>query len=388
MPSRRIQLFFCAAALFLISLWTYPAILRSFSTLRSFTLTTLNPRPSVDPRETLNVFDHIYVISRSVRNDRRTTMEQLRSALGLRWAYVDATEFTDPSIARKAQCVRDVRAHALQATIDWPSVEDLEAWDDNLSRLRGPPPPGSPEPFCPPWETPSSDPSAQQTPLTCAERDSALGVPWSEDLRDHQIMTLAKIACYTSHMDAVERFIQSGGEAGLILEDDVDMESDIHERLSGLWQTLPADWDMVWLGESLLVQRDPPPRRPRPAPRADAPNALHPSTHPLCTHAYALSRAGARRLRAHFRFPPFAYGRAFDQAAGWLAERGDRLRSYTVVPPLVVQAKVSLSDLDRGDDGLGSAWRDTLDDGVLARIWAAEARAAAEGEGAAFDDLG
>ena len=34
---------------------------------------------------------------------------------------------------------------------------------------------------------------------------------------------------------------------------------------------------------------------------------LHPSFGPKCTHTYALSRSGARRLLLHLRHPPFAY---------------------------------------------------------------------------------
>jgi hypothetical protein len=33
---------------------------------------------------------------------------------------------------------------------------------------------------------------------------------------------------------------------------------------------------------------------------------------PQCTHAYAVSSAGARRLLAHLEYPPFAYRRAVD----------------------------------------------------------------------------
>ena len=105
-----------------------------------------------------------------------------------------------------------------------------------------------------------------------------------------------------------------------------------------------------------------PPHKTTPLPLQ---NTLHPSHIPLCTHAYALSRAGAHRLFAHLTLPHFAFSRALDQALTWLVRSG-RIRAFSVVPPLVVQAKVTASDIDGGADGRGSPWRERLADGVLA----------------------
>lgn len=93
-------------------------------------------------------------------------------------------------------------------------------------------------------------------------------------------------------------------------------------------------------------------------------SSLHPSRAPKCTHAYAVTRAGARRLVEHLRYVPFAYSRALDQAYSWLILSG-RVRSYSVVPSLVVQRKVVASDIDPGASGVGSHWRESLRDGVF-----------------------
>jgi len=77
-----------------------------------------------------------------------------------------------------------------------------------------------------------------------------------------------------------------------------------------------------------------------------------------------LSRIGARRIVAHLRHPPFAYSRAIDQALAWLVQSG-RLRAFSIVPPLVVQRKITVSDVM---SGVGSAWRDELYDGVLGDV--------------------
>ena len=91
---------------------------------------------------------------------------------------------------------------------------------------------------------------------------------------------------------------------------------------------------------------------------------LHPSFAPKCTHAYALSRSGARRLLLHLRYPPFAYSRALDQAFAWLVQSG-RIRAYSVVPSVVVQRKVGGSDVTYGQEGMGSGWREGLLRGVF-----------------------
>ena len=92
--------------------------------------------------------------------------------------------------------------------------------------------------------------------------------------------------------------------------------------------------------------------------------AIHPSHAPKCTHAYAVTRAGAAKLVAHLRFAPFAYSRALDQAYAWLILSG-RVQSYSLVPSVVVQRKVAPSDIDPGDAGVGSPWRESLQDGVF-----------------------
>jgi hypothetical protein len=36
---------------------------------------------------------------------------------------------------------------------------------------------------------------------------------------------------------------------GIVVEDDVDIERDIHVRLATLWLALPENWDIVFLGK-------------------------------------------------------------------------------------------------------------------------------------------
>ena len=66
----------------------------------------------------------------------------------------------------------------------------------------------------------------------------------------------------------------------------------------------------------------------------------------------------------HLNYPPFAYSRALDQALSWLI-RTKRIVGYSVVPSLVVQRKKLKSDVDSGDSGVGSSWKEGLSNGVL-----------------------
>jgi hypothetical protein len=63
----------------------------------------------------------------------------------------------------------------------------------------------------------------------------------------------------------------------------------------------------------------------------------------------------------YLRYPPFAYSRAVDQAIAWLVESG-KLKSYSLVPSVVVQRKADKSDIL---DGFGSSWKDELRRGVF-----------------------
>ena len=217
------------------------------------------------------------------------------------------------------------------------------------------------------------------TPLACASGNdvSAALLP---NLPLHRRLTPAKVACWYSHLQTIREIANGKDEAVLILEDDVDIERDVKWRLRALLGALPNDWDIVYLGKSKNPQtwttadvtighcwsdesRIPTLRNVSlrlPTGRTTL-SELHPASSPKCTHAYMLSRIGARRVVAHLRHPPFAYSRAIDQALAWLIQ-SKRLRAFSIVPPVVVQRKIAVSDVM---PGLGSAWRDELYDGVL-----------------------
>jgi hypothetical protein len=94
-------------------------------------------------------------------------------------------------------------------------------------------------------------------------------------------------------------------------------------------------------------------------PGTDQINSLHPSDWPQCTHAYAVSIPGARKLLSHLEYPPFAYSRAIDQAYTHLLDTG-RIRAFSIVPAVVTQRKQ-----DKSDIGEGAVWQEQLYNSAL-----------------------
>ncbi|KXN83351.1 hypothetical protein AN958_01546 [Leucoagaricus sp. SymC.cos] len=334
---------------------------------------------------TLGVAKKMYMLTLPARKDRRLRMETLRKALGLQWTYVDGLQSTNELTQKIWEWVLRVRegeptiisedhpsySHPLPGSIgfSWPDHIDhlvlsstpIDFWSDTV------------------WATPATvfNPTPYH-PTRCAMHDYHI-LDIDAELPEHLILTRARIACWYSHISVIHNIANNKepdlDSAYIILEDDIDMEKDIAQQLKVLWVSLPRDWDMVFLGHCWADEKKYPAlpiMYPEPAHAGsnnkDSPhnttrriNRLHPSNMPKCTHAYAVSKRGARRLLAYLRYPPFAYSRAVDQAISWLIETG-KIKSYTVVPSLIIQTKEDNSDIS---PGTGGGWPERLVNGVL-----------------------
>ncbi|KAI0271626.1 hypothetical protein BC834DRAFT_860482 [Gloeopeniophorella convolvens] len=325
-------------------------------------------------------------------------MDALKASLNLNWTYKDAYDANATAISAILQQVRVFR-HQLISQLSLGGVS-LGTGTSGISAFGWPHDidggPSSQEFMLPHgadlWTLPSSHASSysgvndetpdsyalahlstesipggvDSVPLACASGNQTLAV-YSDSLPLHMHLTAAKVACWYSHLQTIRAIANGSQEAALVLEDDVDMEIDTGKRLQALWGALPGEWDIVYLGHCWSDEAQLPPLRSislRLTNGRLTSSALHPASAPKCTHAYALSRTGARRIVAHLRYPPFAYSRAIDQALAWLVESG-RLRAFSVVPSVAVQRKVTGSDVM---PGLGSAWRDGLYNGVLSGV--------------------
>lgn len=314
-------------------------------------------------------------------------MEKLRETLGLQWTYVNALESTNDLSHKIWEWVLRIRTgeprilnEADPSSTNPPPGRMSFAWPDDIDRLelsRAPIDLWSRTIWSTPAGTINSTP---YHPIACATRDfnvanSTLGLP------DHLILTRARIACWHSHMTVIQSIANKADPfldgAYMILEDDIDMERNIISESMSLWDSLPKSWDIIFLGHCWSNETKTAPlplRSPDSSPESSedglrfiadiqhlGKHRLYLSSSPKCSHAYVLSKRGARRLLLHLRYPPFAYSRAIDQAFSWLVQSG-RLKSYTVVPSLVIQRKDDNSDIS---PGLGSKWREVLMDGVL-----------------------
>jgi Glycosyltransferase family 25 (LPS biosynthesis protein) len=222
---------------------------------------------SSSPRlTTLNVASRIFVINLLHRSDRRAQMELLRSVLGLEFTYVDALHSTNPLVDVIMDRVTELRvsykilddvepeaSHTAAPTsstpeFNWPEdVNDIAYSFDPLGRH------GSDL-----WEDDvllrsSSRPAsgANITLLTNAYNNDSVEA-YRPNLPPHRILTAGKIACWYSHSKAIRQIAEGAvknlSDVSVVLEDDVDMELDIRQRLAGLWDSLPDDWDIVFLG--------------------------------------------------------------------------------------------------------------------------------------------
>ncbi|KAF8174118.1 hypothetical protein K438DRAFT_1849404 [Mycena galopus ATCC 62051] len=273
-----------------------------------------------------------------------------RTRFGLRWTHIVAEDSQSPLVNVIMSQVRSLRQEALRK---------VERPLNITPRYR-------PTAF---GETPAPVPvsaSDFKSPLTCATENFTLS-PYSPHLPEYKILSRSRIACRHSHLSAIQRAsTHERDKAVLILEDDVDMEADIKERLSSIWTLLPSDWDIVFLGHCWSNDSPCPPLgyASEPSHDFDLPSStsttlLHPSHGPLCTHPHALSPAGTKRLLLHLMHPPFAYSRAIDHALAWLVRSGRLI--------VVVQRKVGKSEvMPIPGKGKGSGWRDRLVYGMLA----------------------
>ena len=225
------------------------------------------------------VASHVHVISLERRGDRRASLSPLLDAFGLFegntsmpfGTYFMATDASDPRIARIEQHVRWQRQKEYQATRFNTSKAKIgsfeESWDHSLDVAWGSDYWGRTplrddvehERYLPPPDI--LDPDSDHTILvekgnpfnphkhTPNTTSPSLPVP----------LTRAVIACWHSHAtlirDIALRASDDGGnQTFIVLEDDIDFEWDIEERLATLWKALPVDWELVMLGRPLSTR--------------------------------------------------------------------------------------------------------------------------------------
>jgi hypothetical protein len=204
---------------------------------------------SLDLAEPLVPSSHVYVVSLPRRQDRRHQMEMLRKYLSLDWTYHDALHSESFIVSHVLHHVAAWRKEVVQALrtnqTDSTGITIPFEWPHDFEKLVA-------------LNHPLSDPLSQSLkynyysqdnePLTCAVNDSII-IPYSPLTRPHQILTPARVACWYSHLTAIQKIANGRDrQVGIIFEDDIDMERNIRDRLGHVWGALPHDWDLVFLG--------------------------------------------------------------------------------------------------------------------------------------------
>ncbi|CAG8515977.1 5483_t:CDS:1 [Acaulospora colombiana] len=144
--------------------------------------------------------------------------------------------------------------------------------------------------------------------------------------------------CYVSHYRVFESIVSNGYSSALVLEDDIDLEINISSIMIDIYRILPADWEMLylghctWEGNGELVGN-----------ASDF--KLLKSTAPACTHAYAVSLLGAKKLIRELVRP----SRPVDLEISNKIESGI-ITSYSLEPSVIVQwkSKDNPSDVSPG----------------------------------------
>lgn len=222
-----------------------------------------------DHSKTLGIASEIFVVSLPRRADRRDKMEILRVALDLRWMYVDAVESTGTVVENIMTRIIMLRGMETSRRKDvgnfqWPQnidalssssqplgLEGSDLWTQSLStndtdtQLETASITGNS----------SAMSAASPEKLTCAYEDNIIR-PFRLGLPGYKLLTPAKFACWNSHLSVIRRIAEGhhkthttrDPDVSVILEDDVDMEWDIRERLVDIWPMLPPGWDIVFLG--------------------------------------------------------------------------------------------------------------------------------------------
>ncbi|KAF0376082.1 glycosyltransferase family 25 protein [Gigaspora margarita] len=159
-------------------------------------------------------------------------------------------------------------------------------------------------------------------------------------------------AHYVTHYNIYKSIIDRGYGSALILEDDIDLELSISTIITDVHQSLPDDWELLYLGHCNNLEGKS--SKPIIVNKIDirSPYKLFKSEKPYCTYAYAVSRAGAYKLVEALKNPT-KY--PIDQEFVNLIQT-NKINSYTLIPPLVVhwhpsnESPTDISPVDQTSD--------------------------------------
>ncbi|CAG8549670.1 16708_t:CDS:1 [Racocetra fulgida] len=151
-------------------------------------------------------------------------------------------------------------------------------------------------------------------------------------------LTSAQVACYLSHYKIYQSIIQRGYDSALILEDDADFELNLASIISDTYRFLPSDWNIYFIGycdtmESIGQLLD--------GQSFSSPYTVRRSIIPVCTHGYAISRAGVLKLVENLH----PMSETIDSTILRLRRAGT-INTFSLVPLAIVQWRSSINPSD------------------------------------------
>ncbi|CAG8737636.1 35421_t:CDS:1, partial [Racocetra persica] len=143
-------------------------------------------------------------------------------------------------------------------------------------------------------------------------------------------VTVGQRACYVTHYLVYHTVIDKGFNNVLILEDDVDFESNITDIMTDIHRNLPESWDTLFLGHCYET-------RGQLVGNSSFPNQLYKSMQPQCAHAYGISKSGASKILE--AIDPMNPRGPIDYEIALQVEN-EGIISYSVHPQPIIQCKI------------------------------------------------
>ncbi|KAJ1911389.1 hypothetical protein IWQ60_010162 [Tieghemiomyces parasiticus] len=151
----------------------------------------------------------------------------------------------------------------------------------------------------------------------------------------------AQIACWQSHMHIYQMVVDNPSiHSALILEDDVDISYLIHDEAARLLDAARSHaWDMLYLGHCSGFEG-------KADKLLDADAHLYLAKYPVCTHGYAVSKAGAGKLLKELA----KLNGPIDLTINSLKDQ-HKIDVLIASPPLIVQSHFDGDTSDINTDG-------------------------------------
>jgi Glycosyltransferase family 25 (LPS biosynthesis protein) len=218
------------------------------------TLSTIRPFDTAPHSKTLGVADRLYVVSLPSRTDRREIMADLERAMDLEFTWHDATDYHTKDVEvilerirwwRNENRVNDSEPKADPSSFVFQWADDVDVLGPNLG-LSG-------ADLWPESVGKSLLPPLPQVPIPDTRPPNLDSYGEAGNLFGYTPLRPAQISCWYSHYSLMRKIAEGDDEVAIVFEDDIDMEWDLERRLRRMWPALPADWDMVMIGECVAI---------------------------------------------------------------------------------------------------------------------------------------